>query len=184
MTLSARASGPNAGKPWRDRAAPCKSRCDARGRLDADAIPKSADHSSRCRLHSRAGIRATVPLRRPVDEAVLLVRPLISRSSTAVLLLSNPGSAVEIVSLRARHRSPAQASRHGGGPRDSGQPVGKRKIWLSRGRATVAAGVATMCSGCYDRGAGVIEEATPASFSSRRWVAARQKRSPRGEVAG
>jgi N-methylhydantoinase A len=111
---------------------------DARTRLDVDAIPQDDRHIELAAdMHYKGqAFELTVPLRSlKLDEALL--SELISDFHDLhrqFFSYSNPGSPVEIVSLRASAvgRLPKPAAK-ATVARDGGKPVGKRKIWLSGG---------------------------------------------------
>jgi N-methylhydantoinase A/oxoprolinase/acetone carboxylase beta subunit len=90
---------------------------------------------------------------------------------------SNPGSAVEIVSLRASAigRLPKPAAK-ATDARDSGQPVGTRKIWLSGGWRDVAVwNRADVFPGATIEGPAVIEEAYTSVLLVEGWSCQRDK---------
>jgi N-methylhydantoinase A len=154
---------------------------DARARLDADAIPESDRHIELAAdMHYKGqAFELTVPLRSlRLDEAALSV--LISDFHDLhrqYFSYSNPGSAVEIVSLRASviGRLPKPAAK-GADAREGGQPVGKRKIWLSGGWRDVAVwNRADVCPGATIEGPAVIEEAYTSVLLVEGWSCQRDR---------
>ena len=163
---------------------------DARARLDADAIPESDRHIELAAdMHYKGqAFELTVPLRSlQLDEAALSV--LISDFHDLhrqFFSYSNPGSAVEIVSLRASAigRLPKPAAR-AADARDSGQPSASERSGFPAVGGMSRCGVATTCFRApRSRGRPSSRKPTPASFSSRDGVAGATKRPPRGEEAG
>jgi N-methylhydantoinase A/oxoprolinase/acetone carboxylase beta subunit len=154
---------------------------DARARLDADAIPQSDRHIELAAdMHYKGqAFELTVPLRSlQFDEAALSV--LIGDFHDLhrqFFSYSNPGSAVEIVSLRASAmgRLPKPAAKPPDA-RDSGQPVGKRKIWLSGGWRDVAVWSRDeVFPGATIEGPAVIEEAYTSVLLVEGWSCRRDK---------
>src|SRR5882672_9293673 len=154
---------------------------DARARLNADAIPQSDRHIELAAdMHYKGqAFELTVPLRSlQLDEAALSV--LIGDFHDLhrqFFSYSNPGSAVEIVSLRASAmgRLPKPAAKPPDA-RDSGQPVGKRKIWLSGGWRDVAVWSRDeVFPGATIEGPAVIEEAYTSVLLVEGWSCRRDK---------
>jgi N-methylhydantoinase A/oxoprolinase/acetone carboxylase beta subunit len=121
----------------------------------------------------------TVPLRSlQLDEAALSV--LIDDFHDLhrqFFSYSNPGSAVEIVSLRASAigRLPKPAPK-AADTRDSGQPVGKRKIWLSGGWRDVAVWSRDdVFPGATIEGPAIIEEAYTSVLLVAGWSCQRDR---------
>jgi N-methylhydantoinase A/oxoprolinase/acetone carboxylase beta subunit len=148
---------------------------DARTRLDADAIPQDDRHIELAAdMHYKGqAFELTVPLRSlKLDEASLSV--LISDFHDLhrqFFSYSNPGSTVEIVSMRASAigRLPKPAARTAEA-RDGGQPVGTRRIWLSGGWNDVAVwNRADVVPGAMIEGPAVIEEAYTSVLLAEGW---------------
>ncbi|MET0674435.1 MAG: hydantoinase/oxoprolinase family protein [Bradyrhizobium sp.] len=138
---------------------------DARARLDADAIPESDRHvelAADMRYKGQA-FELTVPLRGvQLDEAGLSVLTGDFHDlHRQYFSYSNPGSPIEIVSLRASAigRLPKPTAR-ATEARDGGKPIGSRKIWLSGGWRDVAIWSRDdVVLGATIEGPAVIEEA-------------------------
>ena len=138
---------------------------DARARLDADAIPASDRHIELAAdMHYKGqAFELTVPMRSlQLDEAALsaLIADFhdLHRQRFSY---SNPGSAVEIVSLRASAigRLPKPAAKPPDA-HDSGRPPGTRKVWLAGGWRDVAVWSRDeLPVGATIKGPAVIEEA-------------------------
>jgi N-methylhydantoinase A/oxoprolinase/acetone carboxylase beta subunit len=154
---------------------------DARARLNADAIPASDSHIELAAdMHYKGqAFELTVPMRSlRFDEAALsaLIADFhdLHRERFSY---SNPGSAVEIVSLRAsaigRLAKPAAKPPDA---RDSGQPPGKRKVWLAgRWRDVAVWSRDELSLGATIEGPAVIEEAYTSVLLIDGWSCRRDK---------
>jgi N-methylhydantoinase A len=148
---------------------------EARARLDADAIPASERHIELAAdMHYKGqAFELTVPMRAlRLDEAALsaLIADFndLHRQRCSY---SNPGSAVEIVSLRAsaigRLRKPAARPPDA---RAGGQPPGKRKVWLAgRWRDVAVWDRDELSLGATIEGPAVIEEAYTSVLLTDGW---------------
>lgn len=154
---------------------------DARSRLDADAIPADDRHIELAAdMHYKGqAFELTVPLRAlQLDEAALSV--LIDDFHDLhrqFFSYSNPGSPVEIVSLRASAigRLPKPVAK-AAEARDAGKPVGQRKIWLSGGWRDVAVWNRNdVVAGVTIEGPAVIEEAYTSVLLAGGWTCRRDK---------
>jgi N-methylhydantoinase A len=152
---------------------------DARARLDADAIPVSDRHIELAAdMHYKGqAFELTVPMRSlRLDEAALsaLIADFhdLHRQRFSY---SNPGSAVEIVSLRASAigRLPKPATKPPDA-RDSGQPPGMRQVWLAGRWRDVAVWARDELSfGATIEGPTVIEEAYTSVLLTDGWYCRR-----------
>ena len=154
---------------------------DARTRLDADAIPQDDRHIElSADMHYKGqAFELTVPLRSlELDEAALSA--LLSDFHDLhrqYFSYSNPGSPVEIVSLRASAigRLPKPVAK-AAEARDSGKPIGNRRIWLSGGWRDVAVwNRADVFLGATIEGPAVIEEAYTSVLLMEGWSCLRDK---------
>lgn len=154
---------------------------DARARLDGDAIPASERHIELAAdMHYKGqAFELTVPFRSlRLDEAALstLIADFhdLHRQRFSY---SNPGSAVEIVSLRAsaigRLAKPAAKPPDA---RDGGQPPGTRKVWLGgRWREVAVWNRDELAVGGTIEGPAVIEEAYTSVLLVDGWHCRRDK---------
>ena len=154
---------------------------DARTRLDADAIPENDRHIElSADMHYKGqAFELTVPLRSlKLDEAALAVLlDDFHDLHRQYFSYSNPGSPVEIVSLRASAigRLPKPAAK-GAEARDGGKPAGQRRIWLSGSWRDVAVwNRADVFLGATIEGPAVIEEAYTSVLLMEGWSCQRDK---------
>ncbi|HET7889417.1 MAG TPA: hydantoinase/oxoprolinase family protein [Bradyrhizobium sp.] len=153
---------------------------DARARLEADAIPENERHIELAAdMHYKGqAFELTVPFR-----SLRLDEPALSTLIADFHDLhcqrfsySNPGSAVEIVSLRASAigRLAKPAAKPPPVP-DGGRPAGARKVWLGgRWRDIAVWNRDDLAVGTSVRGPAVIEEAYTSVLLAEGWTCRRE----------